>query len=144
MNQMPPVLNNFFAALYELWGLAHMGNFSKAMYDHGVYVQIGLWMLGISLLLVLFYYYLLNHPGFIQWYHWWLMLLINVLINSGIAYYIAASQLYIHGVPSTSTELTIFALINGFLWASVAFFLFAFVRKIRLPFLRTAGVNTPF
>ncbi|WP_420148650.1 hypothetical protein [Spirosoma sp.] len=144
MNTTPPIINNFFASLYELWGLAHMGNFSQTMYNHGIYVQVGLLMLGISFFLVIFYYYLLNHPGFIRWFQWGIILLVNCLVNSVIAYVITSSQLYIQGYAATTLELTMFALINGLIWAPTFFFLFAFVRKIRLPFLRTAGVNTPF
>lgn len=68
----------------HLWGyVCGDGGFGNA----NVFNQIGGIMILVSLVVAVIYYYVINSPRFYKWSHWLVMLLINALINFGIAAY---------------------------------------------------------
>ena len=132
--------NDFFATIYELWGMAHLGDFSNNMYKEGHYVSVGLYMIGFSLILPLLYYWIVAKQDLIHWYDWAKYLVVNCLINFSIGYMHSSSELYAN--PG-SAELMVFALINAF-WSVIAFFLFSFMRKVKVGRNESPGKHTPF
>lgn len=72
--------SSFFEDFYGLdlanylWGSTSEGGTNQ-------YIGIGLWMLGISLLVAVVFYYVVNHPKLNNWWGWLLFAGINCAIN---------------------------------------------------------------
>lgn len=91
-------MNDFFANLFELWGLAIIENsqasFSDQMYDNALYPPIGLVMIISALLFAILYYFVINHARLSRWYWWGLGGLIVAVINFLTSWGIADGKLY--------------------------------------------------
>jgi hypothetical protein len=126
-------MNEFFADLYEYWGLAYLDGFSNDMFNGNLYILIGIWMLSLSFVGMFIYYYVINHPRYNKWYHWFIVVLGLTAINFAIAYsnsYNGLFNLYEEqnvNLPY-STEFFIFSFINA-IWSFVFSFVFSLVIK---------------
>lgn len=91
-------MNDFFANLFELWGLANIQNsqesFSDEMYYNSLYPPIGLLMIISAVMFVVLYYFVINHARLNRWYWWGLCGLIVSIINFFTSWGIADSKLY--------------------------------------------------
>ncbi len=86
-------MNDFFAPLYEGWGLFYLNNFSDDLYNNQLYLPIGWTLLLSTLGLMAVYYYLINHPRFNRWYHWLLYVGLVGLINFAVAYFVSHDEI---------------------------------------------------
>ena len=112
-------MNEFFASLYELWGLAYISyeNFSDQMYEYEVYTPIGWFLIVSAIVWMLIYYKVLDHVNFSRWYHWMLWLILLCVFNFGFAYYWSYTELNFHFQEANkelpySGEFTNFSLVN--------------------------------
>lgn len=91
-------MNDFFANLFELWGLAIIENsqasFSDQMYDNALYPPIGLVMIISAVLFAILYYFVINHARLSRWYWWGLGGLIVAVLNFLTSWGIADGKLY--------------------------------------------------
>ena len=53
-------MDAFFANLYELFGLAWLGDFSQDMFTNGFYNSIGIVMFASIIVVGVLYYYVIN------------------------------------------------------------------------------------
>lgn len=130
-------MNEFFANLYELFGIACLGNncdFSNDMYQNGYYVPIGIVMF-ISIFVVgILYYYVINHPRWNRWFWWLLTGLVLSIANVVYAWVRAESMLtnLYSGAnmsnPYGTPEYFPFSVIAGSL-TLFFFFVFSFIIK---------------
>ena len=83
--------NSFYSenlSLY-LWGYDPVtGDYSNPLR----YNSIGLYTLGISLVIVLLYYYVIDHPRFCKWWSWLIMALVNSVVSLFLGYYCILSD----------------------------------------------------
>ncbi|MCB9350925.1 MAG: hypothetical protein H6573_25980 [Lewinellaceae bacterium] len=62
-------MNDFFANLFELWGI-NMTEISDSLYDYNLYSTIGGLMMVTCLMVFIIYYYIINSPDFNKKGHW--------------------------------------------------------------------------
>jgi hypothetical protein len=87
----------FFVAIYELF----VSLFGPDLADHlygltndgktdarSLYLNVGLAMLVISLVIAALYYYVVNNPKYNRWYHWAIALGLNAVINLFVGFYL--------------------------------------------------------
>lgn len=132
-------MRDFFAAMYELLAALYGSDLGLHLYgwdgvgfdNNALYVPVGIALFVISLLAVLTFYYFINSPAFSRWYHWLIVLLVNVFINYFIAFYLAYLD-YSNGDIADDIEplidqshLHFWGLANG-IYAVVVFILFSF------------------
>lgn len=128
-------MDGFIANLFELWGLAYLGNFSDEMYNNRFYNPIALLMIISSAIFILIYYYAVNHPRLNRWFWWLCTGLIVSVINFVIAWTISDNQLYnlyqslqVDFPYNAITHYIPFSFIVA-LWSFVLFFIFSFAFK---------------
>ncbi len=131
-------MNDFFANLFELWGLAIIENsqasFSDQMYDNALYPPIGLVMIISALLFAILYYFVINHARLSRWYWWGLGGLIVAVLNFLTSWGIADGKLYQIYVnagmqyPFSFIDILPFSLIVA-MWAFIVYLLASVIFK---------------
>lgn len=103
-------MDNFFGTIYSwfrsfygdylnlyLWGYdPATQNFSNPNINN----HVGLATLAISLIVVLVFYYVINHPKFNKWWSWLITLIINSLLNFGVAFGVVFSKYTNGNIPA--------------------------------------------
>ena len=81
-------MDNFFGSMYSwldgLYGLElanYLWGVSSPLSQSNQFIIIGLFMMGISVLLCVLYYYVIDHPRMANWGGWSIYLVVNALIN---------------------------------------------------------------
>ena len=131
-------MNDFFANLFELWGLAIIENsqasFSDQMYDNALYPPIGLVMIISAVLFTIIYYFIINHARLSRWYWWGLGGLIVAVLNFLTSWGIADGKLYQIYVnagmqcPFSFIDILPFSLIVA-MWAFIVYLLASVIFK---------------
>ena len=137
------IFRDFFAPIYELWGIAYVQIFSPILYNGDFYSEIGIYTVILALIGVCIYYYgmCLVNSRCNRWFYWAGVMLVCALIG----YFMMTIQadFYFNSlnppVIYNTAALTQLSLINAF-FIMVLFYLFSFVRKISK---KGAGRNTP-
>lgn len=120
-------MNDFFAPLYEGWGLFYLDTFSDDLYNNRLYIPVGWTLLLSTLILMAAYYYLINHPRFNRWYHWLLYTGIVAVINFAVAYFVSYNEInMLYEEDPYSTQYYTFGLVN-FLYALIFSMLFSYI-----------------
>lgn len=141
-------MGDFFGSLYcifedffglelanYLWGQASPESTTNS------FIGIGLWMLGISLVVAIIYYYAIDQPKLDTWWGWGIFLVVNAIINFIVGWQIVLRDYYngfMVGIDA-STNMTVpldisesniicFGVSNMFL-SIVAFIIFSFIVK---------------
>ena len=130
-------MNNSFAPIYEFfyYGVP----FSDDLYQNELYVPLGLSLVFISLIIVIIFYYGINRPSFSRWFHWAIMLVINLLIQFGLAVTIPQNKFTALGIEEYGSEYYNFGL-SVTLMALLVFVVFSFI----LRWWSTNCRQTPF
>lgn len=91
-------MNNFFAALYEWFGLIsfystdlgeHLRGYDITCSDYTgtpIYVIVGFMMLGLTIFVYLLQYRVINSPRWNKRIHWWFFAFLLILLNFIIAF----------------------------------------------------------
>lgn len=94
-------MGDFFGSLYcifeDFFGLDladYMWGGLADGQDSNLFIGIGLWLLGITLLVAIVFYYVINKPSFGNIWAWLVTCLINAAFNFGMGYYWVVSDLY--------------------------------------------------
>jgi len=144
-------MNDFFASLYELFGIAPF--YSSDMGDHlrgwditcsdfiatPWYTYIGLIMIGITLFVYMLQYHIIDRSDWSKRRHWWMFALLAVLLNFSIAFTIPYNAVqageYCNQLIIGFSDCMGFAFSNA-LWS---FLLFLIITTI--PVFRQFSVN---
>ncbi|WP_028665393.1 hypothetical protein [Runella zeae] len=136
------IFRDFFAPIYELWGLAYVSNFSSILYNE-FYSEIGIYTVVLTLVGVCIYYYgiCLINTRCNRWFHWAGVMLVCAVIGYFMMTIQADSYFNSLNPPViySTAALTQLSFINA-IFIMVLFYLFSFVRKIPK---KGAGGNTP-
>ena len=75
-------MNDFFANLFELWGL-NMSVPADALYENNIYATVGLVMLVSALVLFAIFYYVINSPRYVKPAYWiWMMIILGFSVGT--------------------------------------------------------------
>ena len=138
-------MNTFFANWYELSG--QMEGFSDDMFENGLYMHAGIWMVLITVVLLAVYYYVINAASLNKWWHWLVLVIVIGVINFFIGYSTAYNGIWDiyeqQNIDSTGYSVGIdsmsFGLINAF-WSMIV----AFVWSMIIKWGSSACRRTPF
>lgn len=121
-------MNDFFASLYEVFN--YTAPFSDSIYDEQLYIPLGCWLVGLTLLAVVTFYYGINRPSFSRWYHWLIVLTVNFLIQFFIGTIIPQTRFESVGMTEYSnSDFLNFALTTQGLMSVVLFVLLSFTLR---------------
>lgn len=139
-------MNEFCADFFELWHGYDLGDFSKYMYDAGIYPSVFYVMVGFILLPLVVYYVVLDHIQLARWWKWLFMIVFFSFANAVVGGMMAQNgvdsylmQMNIHETSVTEAQVMSFALID-FAWCMVLSFVVslllqqASVKCRRIPF----------
>ena len=94
---MGEFFGSIYTALFEglfginladyLWGLTSQDGAN-------LYIGIGLWMFGVSLLVAVLFYYIINHPRLNTWWGWGIFMIINAMVNFCLGIWWTLSDLW--------------------------------------------------
>jgi hypothetical protein len=129
-------INEIFATLYE--SFYYSEPFSGDLYQEGLYSSIGLSGILISLFFVVAFYFIINRPHFSRWYHWLIILVVNLIIAFAIGIIFPQNKFVGLGIEYDITEYLQFGLIN-----SVISSLFFIVWTYLLKWWKGAAKGTP-
>ena len=94
-------MGNFFGSLYcifeEFFGLDladYMWGQTADDQTSNLFIGIGYWLLGISILIAIVFYYLINKPRFGNIWAWLIVCATNAVVNFLMGYYWTVSDLY--------------------------------------------------
>lgn len=138
-------MNNFFANLYELWGLNYLGTFSDDLFNLGIYPIVFFLSLGVALVIIFTYYKLLDRPRFSKFYVWSIAVLLIVIITGFIAYNQSDTAIYNlyyeqgQDVPYGIGDFITFAITNMLIYLIITFLL-----SMLLKFSSTNHKYIPF
>lgn len=109
-------LNNFFAPLYELWGLLTIGNngdFSFALWQNDLYSLFGMisWLSILTALLI--FYFAIDHPRFNRWHSWLIVVLSFTVINGALGYFISWNTFSFDPNYNFTFEYLSFSIVNS-------------------------------
>lgn len=62
--------------------------------ESNLFIGIGLWLLGITLLVAVVFYYVINKPSFGNIWAWLITCIINAVLNFAMGYYWVVDDLY--------------------------------------------------
>lgn len=144
-------MKQFFAGLYEWWGLIsfyatdlgdHLLGYDITCSDYVAtpwYLYIGLSMLSVTILFYLVQYHIIDSSRFNKKFHWWLVALMIFALNFVIAFSIPFNSLQTENYCSqlffSEADCLGFGLSNA-IWS---FFLFVIITSI--PVTRPFSVN---
>lgn len=94
-------MGNFFGSIYcifeDFFGLdlaEYMwGNTADAQTSN-LFIGIGFWLIGITVLSAIIFYYVINKPSFGNFWAWLVACVINTALNFAMGYYWAVDDLY--------------------------------------------------
>lgn len=89
-------MKDIFAPIYESWFHLYEAKFSlifDTLYDYGGYIKLGLSFVLIPLVLLLLFYYVWKYP-YGKFWHWFVWLLIIILIVAGASWGIANNEIF--------------------------------------------------
>lgn len=89
-------MKDIFAPIYETWFHLYDKDFRwifDTLYNNGGYIKLGLSFILIPLILWLFFYYVWKYPYGKLW-HWFIWLLVIILIVAGVSWGIANSEIF--------------------------------------------------
>lgn len=119
-------MNDFFAPLYEGWGLFYLNTFSDDLYNNQLYLPVGWTLLLSSLASTAIFYYVINHPRFNRWYHWLLFTGLIAVVNFLVAYFTSYNEInLLYEENPYNTQYYTFGLVN-FLYTFIFSALFSF------------------
>ena len=136
-------MDGFFANMYELFGLFLLGpngQFSQDMYTNGFYNPIALWMFITVAVFVILYYFVINHARLSKSGWWILWGVVLSLINFGIAWGLADSQLF-NLYDSMQQQMPYYAMTEFFPFSCIAFFWSFFYYLILSVIVKRFSVN---
>lgn len=94
---MGEFFGSIYTALFEglfginladyLWGVTSQDGAN-------LYIGIGLWMFGVSLLVAVLFYYIINHPRLNTWWGWGIFMIINAAVNFCLGIWWTLSDLW--------------------------------------------------
>lgn len=94
---MGEFFGSIYTALFEglfginladyLWGVTSQDGAN-------LYIGIGLWMFGVSLLVAVLFYYIINHPRLNTWWGWGIFMIINAMVNFCLGIWWTLSDLW--------------------------------------------------
>ena len=116
-------MNDFLEKLFP-----YQGDFSERLYEYGLYSNIMLISLLLSLALVGAFYYIINSPRFNKWHHWLLFLLIDFVLIFQVATFYPKSYLADMDEYFSFDVCAMFGLMNA-VYAAVLFIIFSFSLK---------------
>ncbi|MDG4945761.1 hypothetical protein NMK71_04985 [Weeksellaceae bacterium KMM 9713] len=129
-------MNDFFADVYELWGLNYLGDFSEDLYTLDFYAPLFGISFGVVVVFLLVYYKLMDQPRFSKTLYWFIFLLIVSLLSFFIAYTRADAAIYNlysnmgQDIPHGENAYLTFALTNLILFSIIYFILSLFFKLI--------------
>lgn len=129
-------INLIFSILYDQFYFK--APFTYDIFDEGIYAILGLSGLLISLFLVLFFYFIINRPSFSRWYHWLIMLIINLIIAFIIGVVIPKNIFGAISLEYTWSEYIQFSLIHALITT-----LFFIVWTYCFKWLKSHAKGTP-
>ncbi len=124
-------MNEIFAGLYEGVFRYYKDSFSADMYQESLYGTVGMTMVGSCLFFFFLFYYIINRPAFSHWYHWLIILALNLVVCFCCAYFIPKDHFdtFFSGNDPYSYDIYVgFALTNT-LAAALTFILFSFLGR---------------
>lgn len=122
-------MNDFFAPLYEGWGLFYLNTFSDDLYNNQLYLPVGWTLLLSSLVSMAIFYYVINHPRFNRWYHWLLFTALIAVINFAVAYFTSYNEInLLYEEDPYNTQYYTFGLVN-FLYTFIFSAIFSFALR---------------
>lgn len=109
-------MDNLFGSIYcwfeSLFGLTladYLWGLSSPLSTTNQFISVGLWMFGISLVIVLLYYYVVDHPKLCSWWGWGICLVVNAVVNFIVGWQWVLSDQYeglmVEIDPSTNMEV---------------------------------------
>ena len=109
-------MDNLFGSIYcwfeSLFGLTladYLWGLSSPLSTTNQFISVGLWMFGISLVIVLLYYYVVDHPKLCSWWGWGIFLAVNAVVNFIVGWQWVLSDQYeglmVEIDPSTNMEV---------------------------------------
>ena len=149
-------MKDLFATIYESFFGLYDPQFSlifDTLYDYGGYVLLGITFLAVPLLMFIGFYYLWKNP-YGKFWHWFLWLIICLLITGGISWGISNNEIFLSdnqglidaladkesGYEEFAKTLPLkYALFNGLLSACLGFVYSVILKQfskiqIHLPF----------
>ncbi|MFZ4400604.1 MAG: hypothetical protein ACOYO1_11260 [Bacteroidales bacterium] len=141
------IINEFFATIYEapslysqalgqhLYGLDPTDPNCQNFTNNCLYNSVGLSMVLVSIFICFSYYKLIDHPRFNKRKHWFLILLINAIVNFVIAFYppyidLSNGLICKNIIDQVSTfDCVNFGLINVF-YSTIIFVGFSFIFQL--------------
>jgi len=139
-------MNEFCADFFELWHSYDLGDFSKYMYDAGIYSSVFYVLVMFVLLPLILYYVVVDHIQLARWWKWLFMVLTFSLLNAVVGGVMAQNgvddylmEMNIHKTEISDVDAVNFALID-FAWCVVLSFVFSLllqrgsVKCRRIPF----------
>lgn len=137
-------MNTFFANWYELSG--QMEGFSDDMFENGLYLHAGIWMIMIPVALLAVYYYIVNAASLNRWWHWLLLVVAIGVTNFIIGYNVAYNGIWdfyesqnLEPGYSVGTNSATFGIINA-IWSMIVSFAWSMIIK----WGSSQCKNTPF
>lgn len=131
-------MNSFFATLYEY--LYYQNQFSNAMFQNGLYWQVGIFLIILSIGLAAIFYYVINRPFFSRWWAWLIVLGVNFLLNLILGLSIPLTELTSKGFQFSTLNVIPFAFVNA-LYSAIVFVIFSFI--IRWGSVHAKGTPIP-
>jgi hypothetical protein len=139
-------MNDFCANFYELWHLYYLGDFSKYMYDAGLYPEVFYLMLGFVIVPLVLYYIVIDHIQLARRSKWLLLVTLLSFLNAVVGSVVAENgvndyliKMNIHNTTIAGSDSVSFGLIN-FAWSMVLSLVFSLllqrgsVKSRRIPF----------
>lgn len=120
-------MNDFFASLFELWGV-NMSGISDSLYEYNIYATTGLVWFIIGLGIPLIYYKAIDHPRWSKPKHWFTLTLITSALISSFGFFYAYRTFTFEDLGYRFEEYIQFAL-TVFIFSLLFIFLFSIVIK---------------
>lgn len=139
-------MNDFCANFYELWHYYYLGDFSKYMYDAGLYPEVFYLMLGFVVVPLVLYYIVVDHIQLARRTIWLLIVTAFSLVSAVAGSVVAENgvndyliKMNIHHTTIAGSDSVSFGLIV-FFWGMVLSLVFSLllqhgsVKSRRIPF----------
>ena len=105
-------MGDFFGSLYcifeDFFGLDlanYMWGQSATDQTSNLFIGIGFWLIGITVLIAVVFYYVINKPSFGNFWAWLVACIVNALANFAMGYYWTVSDYYA-GLMVTNNPVT--------------------------------------
>lgn len=121
-------MNEFFAALFELGKFLYFDEFSDDLFNHNIYITVGLVSLFFPLIMMGVYYYVWDPVRKNRWYHWFLFMLLVSFLVGLFTFLYTKSVFNFEGLEYYFHNFLTFALVI-FIYNMLFFFLFSSIFK---------------